>query len=300
MIKFTDSEKINIKSSSKGDQAKFQSGQFWYKIDSFGYEGLAESVATRLLEHSNINSFAKYSEERIEYNGVVFNGCKSENFLKEGEEIITAYRLYKDYFGASPSSILSKEESTEEKITKFVADVSEITGIQKKEIGNWLTKIVEFNALIANDDGHFNNLLFIYSNDNFRLGPVFDSGAGFLSDTTFRPIITNSEDEIYDYLEKIKSKPFSEDPAEQVQAIRMLYGPQLEINASIDDIIPNNSIYNERVLNRRRTAAEIQFDKYPEIFCSEKDKEYLDSMASEMRKVLSKTQNIEKEDIIFH
>ena len=43
--------------SSKGNQLKWNSGDYWYKADYTGYEGLAEYVCSSLLLYSNIDEY---------------------------------------------------------------------------------------------------------------------------------------------------------------------------------------------------------------------------------------------------
>jgi len=39
-----------IRQSSKGNQLKWKDGEFWYKADYTGYEGLSEYVISHLLQ----------------------------------------------------------------------------------------------------------------------------------------------------------------------------------------------------------------------------------------------------------
>ena len=66
-VKLVSNEKI-AETSSKGNQEKWfdKETNKWYKLDQFGYEALAETLISRLLEKSNLSSetpfsFAKYS-----------------------------------------------------------------------------------------------------------------------------------------------------------------------------------------------------------------------------------------------
>lgn len=64
---FVTNDKI-AETSSKGNQEKWKNGGRWYKLDQFGYEGLSETVISRLLEHSNIETetpfrFVRYRME---------------------------------------------------------------------------------------------------------------------------------------------------------------------------------------------------------------------------------------------
>ena len=40
--------------SSKGNQEKWREGDRWYKLDLFGYEGLAETVTSSLLQKTTV------------------------------------------------------------------------------------------------------------------------------------------------------------------------------------------------------------------------------------------------------
>ena len=52
-IKLVSDEKI-AETSSKGNQEKWLDQGKWYKLDQFGYEALAETFSSMLLEYSNI------------------------------------------------------------------------------------------------------------------------------------------------------------------------------------------------------------------------------------------------------
>ena len=71
-MKLTTGKRI-AETSSKGNQEKWREGGRWYKLDLFGYEGLAETVASRLLEHTNLRelgfSFVPYRMEQLEVHG---------------------------------------------------------------------------------------------------------------------------------------------------------------------------------------------------------------------------------------
>ena len=86
-MKLTTGKRI-AETSSKGNQEKWREGGRWYKLDLFGYEGLAETVASRLLEHTNLRelgfSFVPYRMEQLEVHGRKRTGCSSPDFLQEG------------------------------------------------------------------------------------------------------------------------------------------------------------------------------------------------------------------------
>lgn len=244
----------------------------WYKIDRFGYEGLSESIVSNLLYFSNIDSFVKYEEETFLYEDAIMTGCKSCNFKNPNEEIVTVAKLFESIYN-KPVSETIKEKNIEDTIYHFVNTLSKLTHISENDIGIYLTKTLELDALILNNDRHFNNIPLIYGENGFHLGPIFDNGASLLSDTTFHPIFQNDDYEIEKYIEKEKARPFSLSFDEQINAIRNLFGCNLHLTASINEILPNTSIYNHGLIDRVQKVLEYQFDKYPEMFKEKKIKE---------------------------
>ena len=52
-IKLVTDDRI-AETSSKGNQEKWREHGRWYKLDLFGYEGLAETVTSSLLAKTNV------------------------------------------------------------------------------------------------------------------------------------------------------------------------------------------------------------------------------------------------------
>ena len=107
-----------LTTSSKGNQEKWfdRDTNKWYKLDQFGYEALSETLISILLENSNINfdtpfSFAHYEMERINVHGRDRTACSSDNFLGQGESIITLSHLFSRYLGMSLKEKLETEIS---------------------------------------------------------------------------------------------------------------------------------------------------------------------------------------------
>lgn len=100
---FEQDERKNDRQSSKGNQLKWENRGIWYKADYTGYEGLAEYMISHLLAKSTLSSdeFVLYDLEQIRYRPTVYTGVKSQNFLKEGWQITTLERLFKNFFGES-------------------------------------------------------------------------------------------------------------------------------------------------------------------------------------------------------
>jgi len=95
MIRLVTDEKI-AETSSKGNQEKWYDPETdrWYKVDQFGYEALAETVISLLLERSSIETdtpftFLRYHMARLRVHGRERTGCASGNFLQPGQALIT-------------------------------------------------------------------------------------------------------------------------------------------------------------------------------------------------------------------
>ena len=75
--------------TSKGDQLKWKIDDRWYKADYMGYEGLSEVLVSDLLQKSTCPfPFVEYESAVIEYNGKIFQGCSSLDFLKADQILI--------------------------------------------------------------------------------------------------------------------------------------------------------------------------------------------------------------------
>ena len=106
-IRLVTDEKI-AETSSKGNQEKWLDTDTnqWYKLDQFGYEALSETLISILLEESNIErdtpfTFVRYETVRLIVHNRERTGCVSENFLKEGQSIITINHLLSRVLGYS-------------------------------------------------------------------------------------------------------------------------------------------------------------------------------------------------------
>ena len=101
-IKLTTGDRI-AETSSKGNQEKWRESGRWYKLDLFGYEGLAETVISTLLRQTNVEAlgfrYVPYRMERLEVHRRVRSGCSSPDFLQPGESILTLADLFRKGVG---------------------------------------------------------------------------------------------------------------------------------------------------------------------------------------------------------
>lgn len=259
------------RSSSKGNQMKWHKDDFWYKADYCGYEGLSEYAISNLLLKSSLkkDEYVLYDLETIKYDEAVFCGCRSKNFLMEGETLITIERLFEQVSGKKNlRQNLFKDKTIKQRIKDLVDFVELHTGI--KNFGIHLAKLITIDAIFLNEDRHFNNIAVIKKIDGtFRLCPIFDSGAGLLSDTTIDYPLTG---DTYRLIDKVKPKTFSYDSfLEQLEAIESLYGETILFNFSGKDIVdvlkkPDVNIYSKEVIDRIYTVLTNQRNIYKYLF----------------------------------
>ena len=226
-IQLVTDEKI-AETSSKGNQEKWydQVSDLWYKLDQFGYEALAETVISTLLEQSNITTdtpftFVRYHMERLRVHGRERTGCSSKNFLQPDQALITINRLLSSYLGKPLREKLVHLPSDKKRIAYLAEATAELTGLEL--FPQYLTLLFEVDALFCNDDRHLNNIAVIEQNGKFDYCPIFDNGAGLLSNTQL------SQMDILPpaLISALQARPFNTTFTRQMNTARSLYGMQL-------------------------------------------------------------------------
>lgn len=169
-----DSYLVRASGTSDGTQDKFFKDNLWFKLDRYGGEGIAETTAGMIMESSGLDSskFVKYYPCSI--NGKP--GCYSQNFLAENESFITFYRLYKNVTGRDLAEVCSKMDYDDaiEYVINFVRQQTNI------DVHEYLANMFALDAVILNEDRHFNNMGIIYNGTIFKVAPIFDNGKSFL------------------------------------------------------------------------------------------------------------------------
>ena len=226
-IQLVTDEKI-AETSSKGNQEKWydQVSDLWYKLDQFGYEALAETVISTVLEQSNIQTdtpftFVRYHMERLRVHGRERTGCSSKNFLQPDQALITINRLLSSYLGKPLREKLVHLPSDKKRIAYLAEATAELTGLEL--FPQYLTLLFEVDALFCNDDRHLNNIAVIEQNGKFDYCPIFDNGAGLLSNTQL------SQMDILPpaLISALQARPFNTTFTRQMNTARSLYGTQL-------------------------------------------------------------------------
>lgn len=233
----SNADKVITKSSSKGAQVKYYKDGYWYKEDRGGYQGLSEYLISMLLTHTNVKDYVVY--ERCLINGK--KGCRSYNFLSEGEEFLTLHRLFKSYYGYELGNEIMKIPDVKDRVNWLIGEVFMMTEVN---ITTYLQNLFVLDMLTVNTDRHFNNIGLIKNNHGFRAAPIFDNGAGLLSNySEFPPDV-----DIEEHIANASSKPFSGSFHQQVLSL----GIGLEIDYP--------RLYND--LSKEKPSRALQALKY--------------------------------------
>lgn len=232
-IRLTTDNRI-AETSSKGNQEKWLEDGRWYKLDLFGYEGLAETVTSRLLQKTNIEElgfrYVTYSMERIEVHRRARNGCSSPNFLMPGEAILTLADLLRKGVGPHWQNIAARQPNLAAKVRWIAEQTVHFTGLQN--FGSYLTLLFEVDMLFGNEDRHLNNIAVLRRGEEFDYCPVFDFGAGLLSNVRDYPM----EIAPRAHMKQLRAQPLHTTFTRQVRAAQAVYGPQLRWDFSPADV----------------------------------------------------------------
>lgn len=263
---------MNIEKMASGMQAKRYDREedTWYKQDYLGTEGLSEYIASRLLSTSAI-PHVEYEPCSFMMGNKEVVGCKSDNFLKEGERLVSTYELIEQELHIDITKEIVHME-VEEKIKYFVDTVVSLTGYDK--FGEYLTNLLQLDAVTKNDDRHFNNISFIQDqNGNYRPAPIYDNGSAFLSDK-----YTYGENLSYDQtikeMDNVLAKPFSMDFDEQLDACERLYPSTIHLKRNVDiDEKMLEKYYSKEDIDIAKTVLSQSQRKYTYLFIDEKEKQ---------------------------
>lgn len=251
MIELFDKDRfIMDRKSSKGNQLKFKKDDYWYKTDYLGYEGLVEYTISKLLKYSSLNKdeYVEYELDQIQYNDSVFNACKSKDFT-EDYNLITLERLFKDIYGTGLNQIIYSIENIDDRLKTLVEQVERVTGL--KNFGIYMNKVLTIDAMSLNEDRHTHNLAVLMNDKgDFKLSPIFDNGAGLMSDLTIEYPLT------IDVIQKaniVKSKTICDSFNTQLEVSEKLYGNNLFFNygyKQIKDIVDVADNYSLEIKQR--------------------------------------------------
>lgn len=225
--KLFSNEKI-AETSSKGNQEKWLDCGLWYKADQFGYEALTEVFVSKILENSNIEkdtpfTFVRYEMQKVKIHGVERIACVSENFLGNGASIITLSSLLSKNLKTPLRTKLENLPSDKKRLQYLVEATAQLTGLSNFD--KYLTLLFEIDSLILNDDRHLNNIAVIEERGDFSYCPIFDNGAGLISNMQFY----RGDIEPKALIKIPDASPFHMTFNREAKTMRSLYGPVLNI-----------------------------------------------------------------------
>lgn len=257
----------NDRQSSKGNQLKWENEGIWYKADYTGYEGLAEYVISHLLEKSSLKTeeYVLYNPVQIRYKKRVYNGVESHNFLKPNWQIITLERLFKSHTGLSLYESIWKIRDHSERLEFLVEYTERMTGL--RDFGKYISCLLALDAFFLNEDRHMHNIAVLMNDQGqFDYCPIFDNGAGLLSDTMMD--YPMGED-VLELMETVESKTISFDFDEQLDIAESQYGCQVHFQFNkedVDQLLEAVDIYSKAEKERVRTVIYQQMRKYAYMF----------------------------------
>lgn len=264
---FEQNIRTNDRQSSKGNQLKWENDGIWYKADYTGYEGLAEYVISHLLAKSSLLSeeYVLYESEQIKYKSTVYTGTKSKDFLKSGWQIVTLERLFKNFFNDSLYQSIYRIADHKSRLVFLVDQVERITGL--KEFGKYINKLFTIDAVFLNEDRHTHNIAVLMDeNGTFTYCPIFDHGAGLLSDITMDYPL---DGDVYEWIDSATSKTICSDFDEQLDISEELYGSNMKFSFSQEDIaelLKEINTYSSDIIIRVEKILYAQMRKYRYLF----------------------------------
>ena len=268
MVEFFEQNiRTNTRQSSKGNQLKWENEGIWYKADYTGYEGLAEYVISHLLKLTNLNEgeYVLYEPEQIKYKRQIYNGVRSRAFIDEDWQIITLERLFKNVYNESLTSVLWHMSDVKERLEFLVNSIKNITGLNNWD--EYICRLFTIDAFFLNEDRHMHNIAVLMNGKGeYKYCPVFDNGAGLLSDTTMDYPM---EQDIYQMISEVKSKSVSQDFDEQLDVAENLYGQNLQFlftKKNVSDIVNNADMYPPEERKRVELIIYSQMNKYKYLF----------------------------------
>ena len=146
--------------------------------------------------------------------------------------------------------------------------VERMTGL--KDFGKYLNKLFTIDALFLNEDRHTHNIAVLMNSDGkFGYCPIFDNGAGMLSDIQMDyPLGEN----LYEQIHLVRAKTICQDFDEQLDISEKLYGGNLKFHFTKQDVeklLEQVNIYSEDIKIRVENILFEQMRRYQYLFTRE-------------------------------
>ena len=118
---------------------------------------------------------------------------------------------------------MARQSSDKKRIVYLAETTAELTGLEL--FPQYLTLLFEIDALFLNDDRHLNNIAVLESGGKYDYCPIFDSGAGLLSNMRTAPM----DIEPKALIAAQRARPFGTTFNRQAGTVQSLYGAQLRL-----------------------------------------------------------------------
>lgn len=199
VIKHQRRNKLANGTLSKGAQVKYLVDNRWVKLDGCGYEALAEVVSSQLAKQLGVPHTVYEMCIYVQTETVSITSCISESFIPAG---YTEVNL----------ATLMNTSVTHVNINDALAVVSPLMG--EREALEYFNRLFVFDAIVYNEDRHLRNVSFLEKEGRLYPCPLYDCGAGLLSDTTMEWWMDKPVDEC---LNELRAYPFDSDIHRQAQ-----------------------------------------------------------------------------------
>lgn len=232
--------------SSLGVQRKYEKDGYWYKENIAGCESQVEAICSFVLENSSVDDFVRY--EQCQINGKA--GCRSRDFLSEGEEFLTFQRLYDFHAGGQLSDKIYEYREVADRI-EYTLDF--LYSVTELDLRGYLQESLTLDMVTLNIDRHFHNLGVLKTATGYRKAPIFDNGAALFSNYSIFPMLDTLEEN----MERVIAKPFS--GSFEQQAV------EIGLNLSLDYEKIYEGLEEHFTESRAKKVLKYQMQKYESV-----------------------------------
>ncbi len=224
---------------------------FARKINGEKWEDCAYNPSTDALQ--------KITDSMTKYTGVNGEEVLMKTYTGENKD------LFKNVYNESLTSVLWHMSDVKERLEFLVNAIKNITGLNNW--GEYICRLFTIDAFFLNEDRHMHNIAVLMNGKgDYKYCPVFDNGAGLLSDTTMDYPM---EQDIYHMISEVKSKSVSQNFDEQLDVAENLYGQNLQFlftKKNVSDIVNNADMYPPEERKRVELIIYSQMNKYKYLF----------------------------------
>jgi len=148
----------------------------------------------------------------------------------------------------------------------YVQQVERMTGL--RNFGIYINKLLTIDAFFLNEDRHTHNIAVLMNGKRgtTRYCPIFDNGAGLLSDTTMDYPLSG---DVYALMDSVQSKTICGEFDEQLDISEALYKTNLKFQFTkkdVTELLADAKDYSDEIRNRVEMIIFAQMQKYTYLF----------------------------------